>query len=94
MAKTTLIQALETWKKGETRKSGRKTPGIRFVDDDQVAGMKLTDYALEEPDATIGLHQDVPVILSLRDAQGRKIRREARYQVAIGPAPAVLRTDR
>ena len=53
----------------------------------------LSDYEIEEPDREIELHKDVEVILSLRDARGKVIRREARYQVATRPGLAVLRSD-
>jgi hypothetical protein len=86
--------ALDAWKKGEAKALPRRHPPIRFVDDDLVAGMRLSDYEVEEPDAPIGLHQDVAVILSLRDARGEVVRREARYQVATEPGLAVLRSDR
>jgi hypothetical protein len=33
------------------------------------------------------------VILSLRDARGKAIQREAHYQIATEPALAVLRSD-
>jgi hypothetical protein len=93
-ARTTLVQALDAWKKGEARALSGHKPPIRFVDDDLTSGLRLVDYALEEPDAPIGAYKDVPVILSLRDARGRAVRREARYQVATEPACAVLRSDR
>jgi hypothetical protein len=92
-ARTTLITALDAWKKGEARGLAQRKPPIRFVDDDFVAGMKLSDYEIDEPDAPTGPHQDVHVILALRDARGKAVQREARYQVLIEPALAVLRSD-
>jgi hypothetical protein len=92
-ARVALVAALDAWKKGEAAKLARATPPIRFVDDDFTTGMRLSDYELEEPDAPIGLHTNVPVILSLRDKRGRTIRREAHYQVATEPGLAVLRSD-
>jgi hypothetical protein len=62
--------------------------------DDFVAGMRLTDYEIEEPDLPVALHKDGEVILSLRDPRGNRVRREARYQVATEPGLAVLRSDR
>ena len=93
-ARNALIAALDAWKDGEARGLPRRKPPIRFEDDDLAAGLRLAEYELEEPDAPIGLHQDVPVILSMRDARGQVVRREARYQVATTPALAVLRSDR
>ncbi|SIO56243.1 hypothetical protein SAMN05444166_5206 [Singulisphaera sp. GP187] len=93
-ARTVLTETLDAWKKGDTKALPRRKPPIRFVDDDLVQGMRLMDYELEQPDAPIALHQDVEVILSLRDARGKAVHREARYQVATEPALAVLRSDR
>lgn len=93
-AHATLTAALDAWKRGEARSLGRRTPPIRFEDDDCVAGLRLAEYEVEEPDATVRLHQDIAVILSLRDGKGNVIRREAQYQVATSPILAVLRSDR
>ena len=93
-ARSALIAALDAWKKGEARALPKRNPPIRFVDDDFVEGLRLADYEIEEPDGPTGPHTDVNVILSLRDAGGKVVRREARYQVATEPALAVLRNDR
>jgi hypothetical protein len=55
--------------------------------------LQLSDYEIEEPDAPVSLHKNIPVILSLRDARGRAVRRETQYQVATEPGLAVLRSD-
>ena len=93
-ARSALIAALDAWKKGDARSLVKRTPPIRLADDDLNAGLLLSDYELEEPDAPVLLHKDVSVILSLRDSRGRSIRREARYQVATAPSLSVLRSDR
>ena len=92
-AQATLVTVLEAWKKGEARSLAQRNPPIRFYDDDLVAGLSLSDYEIEEPDREIEIHKDVEVILSLRDARGTVIRREARYQVATKPGLAVLRSE-
>ena len=84
---------LDAWKHGEARSLARHNPPIRFEDEDFVAGLRLADYEIVEPDAPIQLHKNIPVILSLRDPRGRTIRRETNYQVATDPALAVLRSD-
>ena len=93
-ASTALVTALDAWKKGEAKALARRSPPIRFQDDDLLAGFRLTDYEIEEPDSPIKLHQDVAVILMLRDARGKSVRREARYQVGTEPKLTVLRSDR
>jgi hypothetical protein len=93
-ARAALVTALDAWKKGEARSLAQRNPPIRFNDDDFMAGLRLSDYEIEEPDREIQSHKDVEVILSPRDARGMVIRREARYQVATRPGLAVLRSDR
>jgi hypothetical protein len=92
-ARVVLVAALDTWKRGEARALARRKPPIRFVDEDFMAGLRLTDFELDEPDTPILPYKDVPVILSMRDKRGRVIRREAHYQVTTDPALAVLRSD-
>lgn len=93
-AQAALVTAFDAWKKGEARSLAQRNPPIRFNDDDFLAGLRLSDYEIEEPDREIEMHKDVEVILSLRDARGMVIRREAHYQVATRPGLAVLRSDR
>jgi hypothetical protein len=92
-AQAALVAALDAWKKGEARALPRRDPPIRFVDEDCMAGLRLSDYGIEEPDPPTGPHDNVHVILSLRDARGKVVQRDARYQIAIEPALAVLRSD-
>ena len=86
-ARGALIAALEAWKKGEAKSLPKRNPPIRFVDDDLLSGLRLAEYEIDEPDLPFKLHEDVPVILEMRDAQGKRFRREARYQVSTEPAP-------
>jgi hypothetical protein len=92
-ARTALIAALDAWKKGEAKSLPKRNPPIRFVDDDLLSGLRLSEYEIEEPDLPIKLHQDVSVILEMRDARGNRVRREARYQVSTDPTLSVLRSD-
>lgn len=93
VARNTLQAALDAWKRGEAKALAKRDPPIRFVDDDLVTGARLVDYALEEPDMPIKSHADVAVILSLKDARGKAVRREIHYQVTTSPHLAVLRSD-
>lgn len=93
-ARSALVTALEAWKKGEAQALPKRKPAIRLVDDDLTTGLKLSDYEIQEPDRPITMHMNVEVILSLRDARGKTVRREATYQVATSPALAVMRSDR
>ena len=93
-ARTALIAALDAWKQGEAKSLPKRKPPIRFVDDDLLSGLRLSEYEIEEPDQPMKLHQDVSVILEMRDARGQRVRREARYQVGTDPTLSVLRSDR
>jgi hypothetical protein len=92
-ARTALVAALDAWKKGEAKSLAKREPPIRFVDDDLIAGLRLSDYEIDEPDLPVKPHQDVSVRLSLRDARGQRIQREARYQIGTGSTLSVLRSD-
>lgn len=92
-AKAALTDALEAWKQGRAKGLAKRSPPIRFSDDDFAAGLQLADYGLVEPDATVGPLQDVPVILSLRGTRGATVRRETTYQVSTSPGLAVIRSD-
>ena len=93
-ARTALVAALDAWKKGEAKSLKKHSPPIRFEDDDLLAGLRLVEYEIEDPDRPIKLHEDVEVILELKDASGKGVHREARYQVGLEPAVSVLRSDR
>jgi hypothetical protein len=70
-AREALTVALDAWKRGQACDLARRSPPIRFSDDDVAAGWRLDDYELVEPDAAVAPFRDVPVILSLRNARGR-----------------------
>ncbi|QEH35953.1 hypothetical protein OJF2_45100 [Aquisphaera giovannonii] len=93
-ARSALFAALDAWKKGQPKALSDRDPPVRFVDDDFAAGMRLTGYAIQEPDRPIAPDEDIPVTLSLRDARGKSIRRVAAYRVSTSPAPTVERSGR
>ena len=93
-ARSALVAALDAWKKGEAKSLSKRKPAIRFEDDDLLTGLRLAEYEIEEPDRPIQPFQDVEVILELKDARGKSVRREARYQVGLDPSVSVLRSDR
>jgi hypothetical protein len=92
-AKYTLVAALGAWQSGKVDSLLTRTPAIRFVDDEQSAGMELIDYEFENEAAKILPFQNVAVALSLRDTQGRTYRKLAHYQVGVKPSLTVLRSD-
>ena len=88
-----LVTALDAWREGKTRSLTTRNPPIRFADDDQVAGMELVDYELEDESAPIQPFQDVVVSLLLKDKRGETTQKDARYQVGVEPVLTVLRSD-
>jgi hypothetical protein len=43
-ASTALVAALDAWKKSDVKSLTKRNPPIRFVDDDLLAGFRLSDY--------------------------------------------------
>ena len=83
-AKYILITALDAWRAGKTKSLTIRNPPIRFADDDQIAGMELVDYELEDESAPI---------LSLKDKHGETIQKDVKYQVGVAHSLTVLRSD-
>ena len=88
-----LVSALDAWQQGAATELAKQDPPIRFVDDDLIAGYQLTGYAIDEPEAAIAPFDDVLVILSLRDRQGKPFEKTVAYQISLTPGPAVLRSE-
>ena len=92
-AKYILVTALDAWRAGKTKSLTTRNPPIRFADDDQIAGMELVDYELEDESAPIQPFQNVSIILSLKDKGGQIIEKNVEYQVGVEPVLTVLRSD-
>lgn len=91
-ARELLVAALDAWKQGKVADLSRRTPPVRFVDEDHAAGAVLVAYELAD-DADVRPFVTVPVKLSLRDRRGQTRQVEAGYQVTLEPRLAVLRAD-
>ncbi len=92
-ARRTLVAALDAWQAGRAGELARRKPPIRFVDDDQRAGLRLMSYELADPAVTIRPFADIDVQLTVRDRSGKTMQRTATYQIVLSPGLAVLRTD-
>lgn len=92
-AKCTLMAALEAWKSGHVESLSTRSPAIRLADDDQIAGMELVDYELDNEAAQIKPFENVRVVLSLRDRQGQTSQKSVTYQVGVTPKLTVIRSD-
>lgn len=93
LARETLIAALDAWQAGNAAALSKRDPPIRFSDDEQLAGLKLTDYEFIDEAAPIDPFRDVEVELTLRDARGETLQKVAKYQVGLDPSLTVLRSD-
>lgn len=93
LARETLLAALDAWKAGDTTALAKRDPPIRFSDDEQLSGLKLTEYELIDEEAPIDPFRDVEVELTLRDARGETLQKVAKYQVGLDPSLTVLRSD-
>ena len=92
-ARETLTTALDAWKAGQAGQLSRRTPAIQFVDDDLVAGCRLLDYELLDPEQSARPFESVRVQLRLRDRRGREWTREVGYQIILQPVRAIVRGD-
>lgn len=90
---TLLSTSLDAWKAGKAKQLDKGDNPIRFVDDDAVAGLKLTDYQIKTAVRKNLPFQTFQVQLDLRDLKNRDLSRPAVYQVTLAPRPAVLRSD-
>lgn len=88
-----LSKSLESWKAGQVRQLDQGENPIRFVDDDAVAGLKLTQFQIKPAVRKNLPFQTFHVQLELRDQKNREFSRPALYQVSLIPRPAVLRSD-
>jgi len=91
-AKEVLLDALETWKQGKIGTLASRKPPVRFVDDDQVAGLALVDYRLVAPDQTVAPYENVPVVIKVKIGN-QVIERTTVYQITLVPEIAVLRAE-
>lgn len=85
--------SLDAWKEFRLEGLRELQPPIRFVDEDQVSGMELQDYALPEGLNSIAPFQNVPVRLTLKNPEGSTKAITANYQVSLAPHVAVLRSE-
>ena len=92
-AKYVLVAALDSWRTGKVATLTSRKPAIRFVDDDQRAGLELADYEFENEAAPILPFQNVKIVLSLRNKQGQVSQKAVTYQVGVEPGLTVLRSD-
>src|ERR1044071_3770971 len=72
-AKQALTTVLDAWKQGKVSALPKQKPPIRFVDEDYIHGMRLTNYRIVQSDAPIRPFEGVAVELDLVNRQGQAI---------------------
>lgn len=93
-ARTALKDAMESWKRGDPYGAPQDlSPPIRVADEDWLSGAKLLDYRLDAGDQLIGTSLRCPVSITLKDAKGRKTKRQVLYSVNTEPVLSVVRQD-
>jgi hypothetical protein len=93
-AREALAAVLDAWKAGEPHDAPARRPDpIRVADEDWLAGLRLLDYHLGEPEPTAGSSLHLPATLTLQGPRGKPVRRQVVYDVALAPAPMVVRQD-
>jgi len=93
MAREVLDSALTAWKDGKVKSLAKRTPPIRFVDEDWRAGYRLTHFEVVHPDEPIQPRKGTHIQLTLIAPHGKTIDRPAEYQITLSPNIAVLRSD-
>jgi hypothetical protein len=91
-AREALVTSLDAWKTKDVRSLAARKPPIRFVDDDEKAGLRLSTYVIDDS-APEGPFSGFGVTLSLRNVAGELVVRSAQYQVSLEPGISVLRSD-
>jgi hypothetical protein len=91
-ARSALQTALEAWKNDSLERLARAAQPIIFNDHDVRAGRMLLDYKIHSDDR-FGNAVRCPVVLSLRDKQGRTFEKRISYLVDTSPKIVIVRED-
>lgn len=93
-ARQALCTTLDAWKRGDSVESLRgASPAVQVNDPDWPAGYRLTDYQVADQEARHGTDLRYHVALTLKDPNGRIVRKNTTYIVGTNPVPTVVRND-
>src|SRR5205823_2129668 len=92
-AQATLREALEAWRKGETRDAFRGSSAITVVERKWQQGFRLLGYEVIGDGKMSGFDYQWRVRLSLQNANGKKLQEKAVYSVSTSPARVIVRGD-
>jgi hypothetical protein len=91
-AREALVQALESWKRGELIETLKTAyPPIVAQDFDWMAGKKLAAYEVDGEGKNDDANLRIPVKLSLRTAAGQQATKRVSYVVGTSPVLTVFR---
>src|SRR5260221_6104265 len=81
-ARTTLVQALDAWKSGETPDGLHGRAAIRVVDSAWQKGMRLVAYEIVGNGQMDGFDWQLRAKLSLEDGEGNRLEEKAVYAIS------------
>ena len=94
LARGTLREALDAWKKGQPKEVLQdRIPPIHVTDHEWGDGFALLDFKVSEKDQLFGPGLRCQVQLSLRNPKGKTVNKMATYTVATNNALTVVRED-
>jgi hypothetical protein len=92
LARESLRAALESWKNGEPINALRDgSPAITVQDFDWKTGFALLQYEIQGDDKEDSSNLHCPVQLTLRDLQGREVKKKVTYVIGTDPIITVFR---
>ena len=92
VAEQTLTRVLDGWKAGETAESFQKeTPSVVVQDRDWQTGFALLDYEIRTPGKAYDANLHSDVALTLRDPDGKEVKKNVTYIVGTDPVLTVFR---
>lgn len=94
-ARDALKTVLDGWKKGDAPAALKEgSPSIIVQDLDWMGGAKLVDYRVEGEGKAVEANLFVPVNLTLRNGQGKEVKKRVSYVVGTSPIVTVFRALR
>jgi hypothetical protein len=89
-----LRAVLDAWKGGEKPDAlARRTPPIHVSDGDWMSGIRLQGYEADDGGKLVGSDVNFNVVLELKTAKGKVVKKDAVYAVTTHPQLLVLRQD-
>jgi hypothetical protein len=93
-AREALRIVLDAWQRGDTLDAVRSTaPAVQVNERDWTAGCRLARYQIVSDGARAGTDLRFRVVLTLRQSNGKTIRKNTTYMVGTSPALTVHRDD-